>query len=241
MGMRSYDPIPRGEKGEPWDHLPVPVSKSEVGWLASHPLGIICHQDRQTIGCRSYLTDGHLPCWRCQPEAAMPKKWAGYVAVIDKNLMARFVIIGETMRDGVLALPPYAMIRISKGKNPKDPIVVAADNWRTLPIPPSAQRPWPVDLTETVLRLWRDPELAAWIHANPAPAAPAPAAPAPAPAEKPKARRKTKAEERATAAYPIPLPPDPAGEPAALDSVMSSLMKKAANLKPSANGDGGSH
>lgn len=95
-----------------------------------------------------------------------------------------FALITLDYRECVAEIPRHAQVKLSRGKNKRDPLVITPSTWRVTPLPPSAERDYDVDLRTFLLLLWKDVELRDWCYKNvPAtvaaslPAPPAPPAP----------------------------------------------------------------
>jgi hypothetical protein len=77
-----------------------------------------------------------------------------------------FALITLDYRECVAEIPRHAQVKLSRGKNKRDPLVITPSTWRVTPLPPSAERDYDVDLRTFLLLLWKDAELRDWCYKN---------------------------------------------------------------------------
>lgn len=151
---------PLGGKETRWSYQQVEKGKSVFGWLAGPPTGVYTHHAGATKPCRRLMTNGKLTCPYC--ESKYVPVWRGYTPFYDTEYTRRFVLISEDYEESVSEIPHLAMIALSRGKGPRDPVVIKPNMWRTTPLPDNSERAKPVDLRLFLLRLWKDVELQQW-------------------------------------------------------------------------------
>ena len=236
MPIRSNRPEPKnpGEGGY-WKRLDVPAGCRIPVTLAGPPLWVEVHfNGKVSKPCRTALTGGALAC--THERCGKKREWRGYTPVWDADEQCRFVLLSELALHASDKLGMYAPCEVWRGPDSKDPLMIRYKPGKLASfVPPDGLR-WPIDLTPTLLRVWKDEAVAEWVRANPGEAVPM--VPGDTGVSPTKKKKKTRAEERATAPYPLPLPPEVPTEPPLLAEVFPNLLKKVANLKPSTNGDG---
>lgn len=170
MGIRSQEPDPGQKTGRAqWVYQPVANGARINAFLAGYPFGVQCHYDGASKPCRSAITGGVLGCKYCgvghEPE------WRGFTPIYTEHYLWRFVLIPPEYLEAVRELPLSSLIRVSRGNRKYDPPLIKPDPWRTLPLPPDAERAKPIDLLPSLLKCWKDPELTKWHMENPNPRA----------------------------------------------------------------------
>jgi len=159
--IRSRKPqMPGGEKQVAhWSRAKMPVTSKMRGWKAGPVCGTFIHfVHRQSVPCLDMMSEGVLACPHCQ--LAQQWEWKGYLPFYDEDYARRFVIISAPIFEAVEEIPHLAMIEVQRGKNDKDPVLVRPNNWRTTPLPHSAERAEQVDLMRFLVQvLWKSTEL----------------------------------------------------------------------------------
>lgn len=227
MGIEHREPDPwKSRKPAKWNYQVVQNGGRMNAFLGAYPFGVQCHFDHGSKPCLNDMTKGDLPCKYCgvddEPE------WRGYTAIYTTEYLPRFVIITDDYLESVREIPIHAQVKISRGNGAKDPVILRADLWRTLPLPPSPERNAPVDLLPSLLRMWKIPALVKW-HADHSTPARAVQVVPPAEVVPPAI-----AERMAPAALPTPDQIE-----AKLDEVLSNLVhkgKRMSRARPSTNG-----
>ncbi len=132
------------------------------GYIAGPCHWFLCHSKGKTKPCLHALTDGELDCDLCSPmnEAT----WTGYLPLwrcIDSAPV--MVIVHEHQLEAMNAVKLHAKVLVGRGDDPADGVYVlpALD-----PNPRfTTAMPWKmnaVDLTETLLAVWKLPCLVEW-------------------------------------------------------------------------------
>lgn len=134
------------------------------GFLAGQPTWVPCHWTGKSRPCRRLLTCGALPCHDCRPNEE--PIWRGYTPFYSSEYVRLFALITLDYREAVAEIPRHAQIKLSRGPNPRDPLVIVPSLWRPSPLPESADRDYDVDLRSFLLTLWKDSELREWSIAN---------------------------------------------------------------------------
>lgn len=158
--------------GNPWNYRPIPCGTSEGGWKAGPPLGVYTHWVGVTKPCKRRITKGALLCHHC--EGKMVPVWRGATPWYDREYQCAWVWITEEYDEATCEIAHLAPIRLSRGRNKRDPVVIRQEEKCLKVLPHNPKRVPEIDLWETLLLAWKDSELVGWSRANQAtPAAPA--------------------------------------------------------------------
>lgn len=165
MSVRSQEP---GECGrgpvQNWKYLDVPCGGSAVGFMGGRYVGVWCHTvHKRSKPCRLRMSEGALSCPHC---SRLELVWRGYVPIYDREYVWRFVVINADYRESVGEIERFTQVKMFRGKQATAPIVIRAENWRTLAIPRSTDRTAEPELVPALLRMWKDDELSAWHYAT---------------------------------------------------------------------------
>jgi hypothetical protein len=158
--IRSQKPAPGGRgKGVPkWDYLPVANGKYELAFMAGPPCGCWTHHLYGTKPCKRMMTEGKLRCAFC--EEKYEPVWRGAVPLYDREYTRRFVWITEDYYESTCEIKLHDMVKLTRDKLEKSPVVIRAEPWRTTPIPITPAREKAADLMPFLVRiLWKDQEL----------------------------------------------------------------------------------
>lgn len=160
--MKSRKPAPESGANpvRRWTYAPVPNKTSTTGWKAGDVFGVETHFSGGSKACRRIMTDSALICPFC--ESGKKPEFRGYVPFFDADYARRFVLVNRDYFDLADSIERLAMIRASRDKASKAPIIVRQDNWRTTPLPPSFANESPAELLPSLLDAWEDDELRAW-------------------------------------------------------------------------------
>lgn len=135
-------------------------------WYA-HLAGKVCWIECHTVGyskpCLYWISYGELVCKKCHP--LDPKETLGYVPVWrEKEGAPGFVVVKDYSRDIVERIKVHDRLLISRGYEESDALsVVPADGGKRY----HSTRPdfmAHVDLTPSLLRIWKIPELTEWYY-----------------------------------------------------------------------------
>lgn len=164
MSVRGKDPDPRGlGKVARWLYWTVPTGGSANGFIAGSTVGVWCHWVGRSKPCRRLTSDGALSCSLCA--AGEEPVWRGYVPIYDPQYVRRIVVITADHAESVREIPLHAQVKMRRGRNKHDPLIITPDLWRITPLPDSPERSGPADIVPALLRMWRDAELIEW-HLN---------------------------------------------------------------------------
>jgi hypothetical protein len=180
--------VPAGNGGRRprvhWHYPTTPTNSKWHGWIAGNCHWFECHTKGKSQPCTEVMTGGELRCPRC--DACQPTEVIGYQPIyreIDNRPC--FVILHEYTREVVDALKLHQRVIVCRGPEQSDGCaIVPALNPEPRFQTKLQERLQPADLTETLLRVWRIPELVQWYDethgcAPIAPPEPHRAAPAP--------------------------------------------------------------
>lgn len=123
-----------------------------------------CHDMGRSKPCLHCITNGELKCAR-NHDIDEPIE-IGYQPLWQKDTgKPGFVIVYEFARDQIDKLRLHHLVCVSRGKGPADTVAI---NYKGInaPLYKSTREDFmrPVDLTESLLRIWKLPELVAWVR-----------------------------------------------------------------------------
>lgn len=162
-----------------YPHFPFVETPRGYGWDA-HIAGpchwFDCHDIGRSKPCLHCITNGELHCDRNHDidepvEIGYQPLWAA------SNGKPCMVIVYEYARPQIDALKLHRLVTVSRGKMKGETVAI---NYKGLnsPLYQTTRTDFmrPVDLTETLLRIWKIPELVAWVRSkqghNPPPTTP---------------------------------------------------------------------
>lgn len=157
---------PKRRYGLQWDHVKLAVGAKWHGWLAGPPVTIHCHYDGSaTKACRQEMSGGALSCPFCAAGIhPMPKT---YVPCWSETGRPMFAVVIQRYAPLIVGAPDLAPIRVTKLASAGSPICVEQVAW-SVHRPPVAQLMLlPQDITDWLLRTWKDDELRDWCIAHP--------------------------------------------------------------------------
>ncbi len=215
----SYVPT---ERGQPWE-----------AYIAGPTWWGFLHMTKPSKPCVYEITGGQVPCRFCGVGRAPVAVMKGWVPVYRRvDTLACMVPVDESLRDGIDALEFGAKVQVGRAKGKGvgvwvQPCINQEPKWTsTLP-----ERSAPADVTESLLTVWKLPEVSAYFGRAPqSDNAVSLDAPAPAPAleEKP-APNDPGRQGRA------PVPPAVGG---AVDEAARRMLARLSKGERSANGNG---
>lgn len=150
-----------------WVYLPLKNGATANGFLAGPVVGVWCHWMGRSRPCRRLMSDGALSCAMCAD--AQEPDWRGYVPFYSAEYVRMFTVITADYLESVREIPLHAQIKMARGRNKHDPVVIRPDLWRTTPLPPAADRDAAADLVPFLLKMWKDAELIEWHLGSDAP------------------------------------------------------------------------
>ena len=202
-------------------------------WIAGPCHWFLSHTKGRSQPCVEEMTDGEIHCERCA--AGHQCEVIGYQPLYrEVDCKPVMVIVHEYGREAIDALKLHQRVTVGRGAEQSDGVYVTpalkSEPRYTSTLP---ERMRPADLAETLLRVWRIPELAEWYRqTHGTPDAPLLAPPKKAlplfdhgdpPPEIPGVKKMVS--------------PEPVGESAELfDAVKDRIKNKTRHLKPSTNG-----
>lgn len=121
-----------------------------------------CHQPRKTKPCIAIMTARAVECPWCRPEYPIVQR--GYVPLYRQSDWApRCVIVSDLYRDTVDKFALHDRVMIGKEGEATDPVwIMRALEARPVFNTTLRHRYDPVDLTESLLRIWGNADLAKW-------------------------------------------------------------------------------
>jgi hypothetical protein len=163
MGLPN---APRGGGGRrAYVHVPYVSTRAGQTWcayVAGPCQWFSCHTSSRTKPCLHEMTGGMLACARNHDIDA--PQVIGYQP-LRRQLDGRpvMVIVYELQREHVDKLPLHSLVVVGRGTEPTDTVYVRSQagrvNWYTSTIAANMQ---PIDVTETLLKIWAMPELTEW-------------------------------------------------------------------------------
>lgn len=136
--------------------------KNWHAWIAGPCHWFHCHSKGKTKPCLYEMTGGEMGCDRC--DAAQPCEVVGYQPLYrELDSKPVMVIVHEYTREVLDGLRLHARVTVGRGDSASDGVYVVP----ALKAEPRFQttlqhRMVPADLTETLLRVWKIPELEQW-------------------------------------------------------------------------------
>lgn len=124
-------------------------------WFTVHPKG-------KTKPCLHEMTKGELTCERC--DAGHGWEIAGYMPLYrESDARPVMVIVHEYTRELVDQLKLHSRVLVGRGEDKTDGVYVIPNPDQRPPYTSTLpERMRPADLTETLLRVWRLPDLVTW-------------------------------------------------------------------------------
>lgn len=236
MGFRQVGPG-EGAKGKRVHFRYVSTEaggKPWPAWIAGPCHWFMCHCKGRTKPCLHWFTRGELKCDRCS--ALDVAEETGYQPLYrDVDGVPVMVIVHSASREKIDALKFRSRVNVSRGPDKADGVVIlpqlGSQQWYETTL---KERHREADLTETLLRVWKIPELVAWYQKeNPSDNAMS------LPAEEPKTSDGKPFSPMGKAAAKKygkkPAPELPAAD--VFDAATNRLKSYADRLKPSENGN----
>lgn len=176
--FESVDPLPR-KSVHVWTTIKLAKGKQWWGWRAGPTVGVQTHHLGGTVGCRAALTGGALRCGLCEQlrllhgDDCVTTTWKGYIPMYDEAGVEHVAIICETYKPLAETVKLHGYCVVTKTLNRGCPLRVDPRGEKPLPVTLSEGQRRPQDIKAWMLRVWRDPELAAWCMKHAHAAAPA--------------------------------------------------------------------
>lgn len=131
-------------------------------WVAGPAYWLLGHPSSRSKPCLDWLTEKALPCAICSP--LKPPVMMGYLPLYRQIDGAPvMVVVYETVREKVDALKLHKRVQVGRELGEADSV------WVSLALEQNPrfqttlkQREQPADVTETLLRMWKMPELVNW-------------------------------------------------------------------------------
>lgn len=165
--MFGVAPPPGGSSCAKWNHIKLVRGKPWRGWLAGPLVGVVCHHDSGTRGCRAAITGGKLSCGR--NHELFPPEFKCYVPLWDEDGFRAFVVISEPAYPVAARLPHLAEVWALKTELHGAPIHVYPREWARKGPPCAVSERTPQDMRPFLVKLWKDTELREWFKSHPFP------------------------------------------------------------------------
>lgn len=238
--MRIPGRRPTGIKtpgGKYYGRLEVEANTRHPVWIGGPCTWVeVHHTPKGSKACAAALTNGKLAC--NHPMCGIKEEWRGYVPVFDCDSTPKFAVLSQLTMHIMdeLEVSPLMQAEVYRGSNPRDPVMVRPKLNKNLHLTIPEGYGWPGDLTVTLCRLWTNPELTAWIIAQPSAKVVLPSKQEQAAAAAEALKKHPATAERMNPARPSPIGPDPLAAELSLDEALGGLAKKAAKMGASPNG-----
>lgn len=148
-------------------YVSVAHGKSWPAHVAGPCQWFMCHTSERTKPCLHWISYGALPCPRCKDDKEA--KMLGYMPLYrSSDGCPVMVVVYEDQRDHVDALQLHQRVTVGREAEKGDAVFIRAalsqepKYHSTLPC-----RLFPADITETLLVMWKLPELVEWHRAQP--------------------------------------------------------------------------
>jgi hypothetical protein len=162
--FRSAQPE-KGNSGQYYERLELPLGKPVYGWLAGVSKSIYAHYLNGTEPCRRWISRHKLKCAFCSSHKAPVFK--SYVPLFDDRGIQTFTIVGERYFHLLKSITLFAPVKIVKLRSRGTPICIERSDWTTDKPPFPDGNACRRDITPWLFRLWKDPELAQWVRDHP--------------------------------------------------------------------------
>jgi len=145
-----------------WVYVPTQAGKKWPAHIAGPCHWFACHTKGRSKPCLHDLTGGELTCEVCSP-FEVPSILGYQPLYHGADGRPCMVVVHDYARDHVDTLKLHHPVVISRGDGPTDTVSITPllGNGRKY-TSTLAERMKPADLTETLLRMWRMPDLTEW-------------------------------------------------------------------------------
>lgn len=211
--------------------------KTISGYLAGPAMWFWSHQSTRTKPCLHVITGGVLHCPRCVSQSQPCD--IGYVPIY-REVDGRpcFVLVHEHVRESLATLKLHERVVVGRERGSAEGVWVQRAMQQTPRYHSTiASRYQPLDLSETLLRVWNLPELTRWYrehggHPQPAPVIVPPSTAAPADdVLRSDGEPYSPVMQAAARRWGQPVQAD-----SVLDAAMASIRRKSGLPEPSSNG-----
>ena len=156
---------PGGERGRAFEHhryVPTKCGSEWFAYVAGPCQWFWCHTKGRCKPCLTAMTGGELLCPRCGQ--ITPPQVVGYLPLYRaSDSRPVMVIVYECIREKVDVLPHHRRVIVKRQAQQTDSVFVVPTMERTPAFHTTMHcRQRPVDITDTLLRLWQIPELVTW-------------------------------------------------------------------------------
>ena len=149
-----------------WTYVGTPKKTGWHAWSAGPCSWFVCHVKGKTQPCVHWFTNGEVGCQRCN--AGQDTEVSGYQPLYrEVDTKPVLVIVHEYVREIVDAIPFRRRVYVSRGAEASDGVAV---NAAPSPLPlfqtTLAERMKHADIAQSLLKIWRLPELVMWLNAT---------------------------------------------------------------------------
>lgn len=154
-----------------WRSERVPNGTAIKCWCAGHSYWLNTHRVGVSKPCLAELTCGALACPWC---AVIAREYLGYLPLYTIDAERVVVVCREDMKPRAKALRLHEPVTVSRGKRMTSAIRLGQEPWTTTAYQGPADRMAAADIFDWLLRLWKIPELTAYVEQQRRTAPPAP-------------------------------------------------------------------
>lgn len=155
-----------GSKSPHFIHIKTAHGERWNAYAAGPCMWFDCHASGRSKPCLHAVTGGALPCPICSP--LKPVEKLGYQPLYrESDGRPGFVVLHECAAEPVLHLKKHRRVIVGREDDQADGVfVVLHPNEEPRMHTTLAWKQNDIDLTESLLRVWKVPELAAWYNAT---------------------------------------------------------------------------
>lgn len=162
MAFKSGNPLD-GKTVSPWTFDKVTAGTSFVAYKAGPTFWVNVHHMGASKPCVRILTMGDLPCAGCA--AGQRVQWIGYQPLYNESHKPIVVGVKDYQQEVIDAIAPLAMVRVSRSKEHKAPVVVLPVKGMAPLQTARRDRDGKADLGPWLLHtLWGNRDLAKWVE-----------------------------------------------------------------------------
>lgn len=147
-----------------WTFIRTKPNTAWEAWIAGSLVWVHGHHVGAHKGCLRILSNDALPCKYC---GVFKEREMGYLPVYDRNLKQCVIGIGKDMRAGVERFKLHDPVKIKKGPEKTDPIIVERKDWTDARTFSNPRMQKAQDIEPWCVLLWAEPSITAWYAAQP--------------------------------------------------------------------------
>ena len=159
-----------------WRSERVPNGTSLKCWCAGRPIFLNTHRVGVSKPCLSEISGGDLACPWC---AVIAREYLGYCPWYTIDAERIVTVVREDMKPRALAMRLHEPVTVSRAKRMTAAVRLSQDGWTTTAYSGPPDRMQPACIFDWLLRLWKIPELTAYVEQQRRTAPPAPPVDAP--------------------------------------------------------------